>query len=332
MKIYRSLCLTLAIVCLFTVVGCQNTAGAYTFADMYALMTDENMVIQKYNILTGEKTPLCPDPVCPHTTEAACPFASASMLMTEDSTLYFVQDGEIYYDAQMGEHVLPQSIMRYDFAKGKLKVLCTITGTRYEGLQGRLIHADRYIYYSVRSADDTDESFELWRVKDSGGSPKKCGITTSWVSAGVHDGYAYYSDVTGVYRVDMKKKEMEYLLRAEEGNLLSIYFFDKEGGAYCVETSRNGSAVLYLQAGVEPVLLMEGMDISYMAVSVDTICYSEGNDLYTISRDTGEKTLLYTAALAETIIRIYSCGLGFVARYENAETMQSTFVPLRLVS
>ena len=47
---------------------------------------------------------------------------------------------------------------------------------------------------------------------------------------------------------------------------------------------------------------------------------------------TGEKTLLYTAALAETIIRIYSCGLGFVARYENAETMQSTFVPLRLVS
>ena len=99
-----------------------------------------------------------------------------------------------------------------------------------------------------------------------------------------------------------------------------------------METSRNGSAVLYLQAGVEPVLLMEGMDISYMAVSGDTICYSEGNDLYTISRDTGEKTLLYTAALAETIIRIYSCGLGFVARYENAETMQSTFVPLRLVS
>ncbi len=79
MKIYRSLCLTLAIVCLFTVVGCQNTAGAYTFSDMYALMTDENMVIQKYNILTGEKMPLCPDPVCPHTTEAACPFASASM-------------------------------------------------------------------------------------------------------------------------------------------------------------------------------------------------------------------------------------------------------------
>lgn len=232
----------------------------------------------------------------------------------------------------MGDYVLPQSIMQYDFNKGTVKVLCTINGTRYEGLQGRLIHADNYVYFSVRSADDTNETFDLWRVKDSGGTPEKLRITTSWTASGVHAGYAYYSDVTGVYRINLKHRELEYLIQADEGKTISIYFFDKDGGAYCVENSQTGAAIIYIEAGGNPVCIIDGVDISYMAISGNTICFSEGNDLYTISQDNMNKVLLFEADENETISRIWSCGLGFVARYINEETMSSTFVPLKIYS
>jgi len=332
MSIRKLICGGLIILCLISLIGCETTNDGYAFEDMYAIMMNDSMGIQKYNILTGEQTPLCPDPICEHTSDSECPFASAAMILTDESELYFVQDGAIYYDDQIGDYVLPQSIMRYDFKKGQVKVLCTINSTKYEGLQGRLIHSGNNIYFSVRSADDTNETFDLWKVKDTGGTPKKLGITTSWTAGGVNNGYAYYSDVTGVYRIDMKKKEMEYLLQADEGKLIAIYFFDKDGGAYCVENSQSGSAVIYIKAGENPVRIMEGMDISYMAISGDTICYSEGNDLYTISQDHKNKALLYEADEKENISRIWSCGLGFVARYNNDETMNSTFVPLKIYS
>lgn len=329
----KRICGILLVICLVSFLGCETTQDGYAFADIYVLMMSDSMGIQKYNILTGEQTPLCPDPICTHTTDSACPFASASMLLMDESALYFVQDGAIYYDEQIGDPVLPQSIMRYDFDKGQIKVLCTINGTKYEGLQGRLIHADHSIYFSVRSADDTNETFDLWKVKDSGGTPKKCGITTSWTASGVHDGYAYYSDVTGVYRIDMKKKALEYLVHAEEGKTVAIYFMDQDGGVYCVENSQSGSAVIYMKTGEEPVCMpireLEGVDISYMAISGDTLCYSEGNDLYTISQDNKNTELLYEAEEQENISQIWSCGLGFVARYNNEETMSSTLVPFR---
>ncbi len=325
----KRICSILLVICLVSFFGCETTQDGYAFADIYVLMMNDSMGVQKYNILTGEQTPLCPDPICTHTTDSACPFASASMLLMDESALYFVQDGVIYYDEQIGDHVLPQSIMRYDFDKGKVKVLCTINGTKYEGLQGRLIHADHSIYFSVRSADDTNETFDLWKVKDSGGTPKKCGITTSWTAGGVYAGYAYYSDVTGVYRIDMQKKVLEYLVHAEEGKTVAIYIMDQDGGAYCVENSRSGSAVIYMKAGEEPVRMLEGVDISYLAIAGDTLCYSEGNDLYTISQDNKNTELLYAAEEQENISQIWSCGLGFVARYNNEETGSSTFVPLK---
>lgn len=326
----KRICGGFILLCLLIFVGCETTTDGYAFADIYVLMMNDNMGIQKYNILTGEQTPLCPDPICTHTTDSECPFASASMLLMDESALYFVQDGAIYYDEQIGDHVLPQSIMRYDFDRGKVKVLCTINGTKYEGLQGRLIHADHSVYFSVRSADDTNETFDLWKVKDSGGTPKKCGITTSWTASGVHDGYAYYSDVTGVYRIDMKKKALEYLVHAEEGKTVAIYFMDQDGGVYCVEKSQSGSAVIYVKAGEEPVCILEGVDISYMAISGNTLCYSEGNDLFAISQDTRSRALLYEAEEQENICQLWSCGLGFVARYNNEATGSSTFVPLEL--
>lgn len=88
-KIFIGLCIVL---CILIFNGCETTNGGYAFEDMYVIMMNDSMGIQKCNIFTGEQTPLCPDPICEHTADSDCPFSSAAMILTDANKLYFIQD------------------------------------------------------------------------------------------------------------------------------------------------------------------------------------------------------------------------------------------------
>lgn len=320
----------IAVVLLFPLPSCDKIDAEYDFDSVYTIIMDASMQLHKYNILTGSMTSLCPDPVCDHTKNTDCMFVSASMVQRVKSGVCFVKDGQIFEDPATGSMMLPQSIVWYDYNRGAVDVLCTINGTKYEGLQGRLIPDDKYVYYSVRAADDTKEVFELWRVKTKGGVPENMGITTGWVTSGIVDGWAWYADVTGIYRIHLQDKTVEYLLENPGGVTTAIYFFDENGGAYCVQQGSADSVVVYIRAGEEPLKVMEGVQILYLQLSGDVLCYSEGNNLYAITLHGQEKKLLYTADGNETLNGLWSCGMGFTARYVDYTAETERFVPLIL--
>ncbi len=317
--------LLLGIVGLF-LTGCGQKG--ILFSDVYTVFPDTNQILHKYNILGETLTPLCPDPVCDH--HEHCLFTASYMQCTIPDGVCFVKGGEIYEDEQTQEMVLPETIYRYEQKNGKTEALCTVTGTRYEGLQGRLIADEHWVYYSVRSADAENETYTLWRISQTGGKPESMNLITTWPVSAVWEGYAWVADTSGIQRVHLKKRTVETCLENAPGVKTAI-FQQTEQGIYCMEYSQNHTAVLRIQKNGIISRLAEGENFGYMQVSGEVLCYSVGDELYQINSIDGTgKEQLYTPAEGERLLHLKSCGYGFVAVYlKNENNEQALAFPVR---
>jgi len=309
--------------------GCNdNTAVHQQFDDIYVIYKDYDTRLKKYNILTESITELCPDPVCDHTHESSCMFLSTAMQILVENGVCFLKDGDLYLDEETGQYMLPQSIIWYDYVKGNIKVLCTINGTKYEGLQGRLIYNNGYVYYTVRASDENETLYKLWRVSIEGGTPENLDLTTSWIADNIIDGWAWYADASGIYKININSKETEYIYTSEEGTTIAIYFFDEENGAYCIEHSRQGSMVMYIKDGKKPKVLLDGTDLSHLRLSGDTLCFQDGDSIFTYKMNGNKREKMFTPNQEERLSGLWSCGKGVVARYDNETEGTIRFIPI----
>lgn len=228
----RALAMLLLGALLFSLGACREEAPQLTFEDIYIVLPGEKPredPFAKYNILTGERTPLCPDPVCKHTSEDGCLFTNVMSYGVDGSDVFFVHQGKIYKDVETGVAVQPETILHYNYDTGEIRELCTVPGTRFDGIQGGLRFSENYIYYCRRSGDPRENLNELWRVSRGGGEPEKTCVKTAWRVEAVVNDLAYCYEAAGTYTVDLATGERSWLCRPGDGTSFSVQAVEADG-------------------------------------------------------------------------------------------------------
>lgn len=307
---------------LFTLGACRDETPEYTFEDVYVLMSNDGYNIgslNKLNVLTHELSALCPDPVCKHTAEDGCLLADVHFFVQNGSDIFFVSDGKIYKDASTGVAMLPQTIYRYNYDTGEVKTLCTVPGTRFEGIQGHIDYDGGYVYYCLRSGDPTITSFKLWRVCEDGGEPEDMNLELPLWASNVAAGKAYCDKDSAMYTVDLTTGEWEKLYTYGEEKTVLVREVEQDGsmivqryGDYVHEFVRvrpDGSEE-------ELVTLTECGSASYYQ---GWVYYSDESRTTLYAYSIPEKKSYWVCTMDadryEKRTRLYPCGLGVVVDY-----------------
>ena len=361
MKIKRICALCTALVLLLSFVSCGSGPDAgeeaspkinYSFSDIYTFpkMTEygkEPVTWQrKHNILTGEDTPMCPDPLCDHKNPDECLFSlsvSTGMIFWENS-LYFVSAGKAYTDERTGIPTEPERIARYNCETGEVKTLCSLLMTKYEGIQGRLVVRDGYVYFTTEVADPDNRSegysfedakFLFRRVSIEGGPVEDLGIVRPYFIDGVFDGKLYCQDpfkTRGIVMIDMKTQEETVLVRDQEGAVTNMYWMAPDGTVFYMERTETRAAFYSVKDGEAPRVILQCDEFPkivkvyqnrvYFKYKTDLYVMTEEGTIYNICRLDPEKF--------DGIGSIDLCGLGVQVWYdkmveENGRTKQYFF-------
>ncbi|MGM9652678.1 MAG: hypothetical protein ACI3XP_03485 [Eubacteriales bacterium] len=304
---------------LFTLGACRDETPEYTFDDIYVIMTGNAYnvsTLNKFNVLTHEYSVLCPDPVCKHTTADGCLFADVVCTVTNGSDIFFVSNGKIYKDASTGAAMLPQTFCRYNYETGEVKTLCTVPGTRFEGIQGHIDYDGGYVYYCLRSDDPRTTSFKLWRVREDGGEPEDMNLELPFWVAYVAAGRAYCEKDSAMYTVDLTTGEWEKLYTYDEGKRVSVKDVEQDGSVVFERREGEVRAIVRIRPDgceEELVTLTECGSTLYYQYYLDeseTTLYA-----YSIPEKKSYWVCTMDAERYERWTRMFPCGLGVVVDY-----------------
>lgn len=136
-----------AAVLLFLLSSCGESVS--TEDTVYVFRDSDNVPI-KINMLNGNETAVCTDPVCAHTED--CPFAGVYLTGTYGDTYIAVGNTLCYTSGQ--------ALMTYDLLSGEEKILCEYEGIMLAG------EAYPWLYFSViEHTEDADGVRNTYRMK-----------------------------------------------------------------------------------------------------------------------------------------------------------------------
>lgn len=159
-------------------------------------------VLYKYNLLTGDSSAVCTDPVCSH--DSDCFFAEANYVCVHENTIFFSKSDTRTLSEENGLKYITESICSFDYASGKSLELCKIKSGTDSSLQGMIEYYDGYIYFYRQTPDPEVTEFSLYRVSASGGAPENMGVSVpGWHSAVYNDRLYFCDDVNTLYSTDL---------------------------------------------------------------------------------------------------------------------------------
>ena len=320
--IKRTAAVILLAVLLFSLGACREEVPQYTFEDIYVIMRTNGYNIgslNKFNVLTHEYSVLCPDPVCKHTKEEGCLFAESTYTVTNGSDVFFVSNGKIYKDPSTGVAMLPQTFCRYNYDRGEVTELCTVPGTRFEGVQGHIDYDGGYVYYCLRANDPTKISFKLWRVSENGGEPEDMKLELPiWVS-NVAAGKAYCETDGAMHTVDLATGEWTKLYTFGEGKNVSVREVEKDG---CMIVHRYGDQVhefVRVRPDGSEETLVTLTDCGGAVYYKNWVYYHNADRTilyaYSIPEEKSYHVCTMDTEAYEKNTRLFPCGLGIVVDY-----------------
>lgn len=179
-------------------------------------------VLYKYNLLTGDTSTVCTDPVCPHDNE--CFFAEVNYVCSHENTIFFSRSDTRTLTVENGMNYITESICSFDYASGKSSELCKIKSGTDSALQGMLEFYDGYIYFYRQTPDPEVTEFSLYRVLATGGNPEDMGLSVPmWHGAHYNDRLFFFDNVNTLYSTDIygENKSNEVVLQAPGRIVLS---------------------------------------------------------------------------------------------------------------
>lgn len=159
-------------------------------------------VLYKYNLLTGDTSPVCTDPVCVHDSE--CFFAEVNYVCSHENTIFFSKSDTRTLTEENGLSYITESVCSFDYISGKRSELCKIKSGSDSALQGMLEYYDGYIYFYRQTPDPEVTEFSLYRVSVTGGTPVDMELSVPmWHGAHYNDRLFFFDNVNTLYSTDI---------------------------------------------------------------------------------------------------------------------------------
>jgi hypothetical protein len=122
----------------------------------------------KFNVLTGLRSPICPDPLCDdHSPLSDCVFGGVSMMTAAGEWLYFAAFRNNLLEAEDIEKITYTSSVRaYNYLTREFRVLYSVSDDVFNNVafQRFLQYRDGYLYFSRRAYDADTDDYTLWSL------------------------------------------------------------------------------------------------------------------------------------------------------------------------
>jgi hypothetical protein len=271
---------------------------------------------QKFNVLTGESSPLCPDPLCEeHHRRSACVFGGASMVQASGEWLYFLSYKLSTPSSVHDVLTHTGSICAYNFVTREFKVLYSVSDSVFENasFQSLFHYRDGYLYTRQRAYNSETEDYDLWSLirvnADTGGAEVIVSASPAEYVIGIGDVLIFEDRLsvrgeTTIYKTDMSYQNRVDLMTVE--GLAGVYHYFSYGNYIYVnhyvaqESGPRRPALIRIevQTGETEQVTVFPSDIIIPAMIDDWIYYVQHSDrdkgvIHRVSATGGDPEIYY---------------------------------------
>lgn len=160
-------------------------------------------ILYKYNMITGETSTVCTDPVCKH--DSDCFFSNVNYVLAHENTIFFTRsDTRTITTTNDGLSFITESICSFDYASGKRKELCNLKSGVDSAVQGMLEFYEEYIYFYRQTPDPKVIEYSLYRVPSDGGDVEDMGLSAPmWHGAHYNNRLFFFDNIDTLYSTDI---------------------------------------------------------------------------------------------------------------------------------
>jgi hypothetical protein len=193
---------------------------------------------QKFNVLTGSRSPVCPDPLCGdefHASWSDCVFSGISMMTAAGEWLYFPRNTSVTAHDKNYNIISTTStgaVCAYNLVTREFKVLYSVSDIIGQNVAfQRLFHyRDGYIYLRRQAYDPKTDDYDLWSLirvnADTGRDEVIVDATPGEYVAGVGDVLVFEDRFsvrgeTTIYKTDMSYQNRVDLITVQ--GLAGVY-------------------------------------------------------------------------------------------------------------
>lgn len=316
MKI-KAICLFAALTMLLLLIGCTADDDNIDLTETYHFYQD-NGILMKLNVHTGESSTVCIDPVCEHGKD--CAFTSVVSYTVHNDTVYFSRthvSGVQYID---NKPYIEETICAYSYKTGEVKVLCSISSGVDSALQGFIEVYDDYVYFYRQTPDIDVYEFTLYRVPCKGGDAESMKISKAWWHGARQGDTLYYTDsFTKISSIDLNTQDTTDVITISEP--ASILLFRNTNNTKIFYTLKKESKTelwtLDAKTGETERIYESENDIYNVIIKNETVHFVMNSKIYVLSSDNHSAELVYGDEKHE-VLYFNTCGNYLVIKEKGA--------------